>query len=144
MSPELRADCSRCTGLCCVALPLTRSADFAIDKAAGVPCRHLAGDFRCRIHDRLRPAGFPGCEVFDCFGAGQRVVQDVYPGRHWRDAGPAMFDAFAGLRVLHELLWHLGEARTWPAAAPLHRELHDALAATEALADKIIEHPDVD
>ena len=147
MSPELRADCSRCVGLCCVALPLTRSADFAIDKPAGTPCRHLAGDFRCRIHDRLRPSGFPGCEVFDCFGAGQRVVQDVFPGRDWRD-GPEvarpMFAAFAGLRVLHEVLWHLGEAITWPAAAPLHADLRDAIDTTERLAERITDGPDVE
>src|SRR5689334_10116310 len=119
MSPELRADCSRCVGLCCVALPLTRSADFALDKPAGVPCRHLVTDFRCGIHDRLRPAGFAGCTVFDCFGAGQRVAQELFAGHDWRD-GPEiarpMFAAFAWLRVLHEVLWHLAEALTWPAA----------------------------
>lgn len=31
-APEVRADCSRCFGLCCVALPFARSADFAVDK----------------------------------------------------------------------------------------------------------------
>jgi hypothetical protein len=147
MPSDLRADCARCLGLCCVALPLTRSADFAIDKPAGVPCRHLATDSRCRIHDRLRPAGFPGCTVFDCFGAGQRVVQTVFPGRDWRtgpDAARPMFAAFAGLRALHEVLWHLGEALTWPAAAPLHAELQRAVEATERLAERITEAPDVD
>jgi hypothetical protein len=28
----LRADCGSCAGLCCVALPFARTADFAIDK----------------------------------------------------------------------------------------------------------------
>src|SRR5690606_37914114 len=74
----LTADCSRCAGLCCVALPFAASADFAVDKAAGTPCGHLQPDFRCGIHDGLREAGYPGCTVFDCFGAGQRVVQVTF------------------------------------------------------------------
>ncbi|HEY6597232.1 MAG TPA: pentapeptide repeat-containing protein, partial [Asanoa sp.] len=35
---ELRADCTRCVGLCCVAPAFSASADFAIDKPAGRPC----------------------------------------------------------------------------------------------------------
>jgi uncharacterized protein YjbI with pentapeptide repeats len=120
---ELRADCAQCVGLCCVALPFVRSADFAMDKPAGMPCRHLAGDDRCAIHDRLRSAGFPGCDVFDCFGAGQQVVQITFGGRSWRN-GPAvavpMFGAFATLRAVHEMRWHLADAAD--------RELPDHLA----------------
>ncbi|HZC25622.1 MAG TPA: GAF domain-containing SpoIIE family protein phosphatase, partial [Actinopolymorphaceae bacterium] len=44
---DLRADCSRCAGLCCVAPSFSASADFAIDKAAGRACPHLRTDFRC-------------------------------------------------------------------------------------------------
>nr|BFE68040.1 hypothetical protein GCM10020092_013410 [Actinoplanes digitatis] len=65
---ELRADCGRCAGLCCVAPAFARSADFAIDKPAGRPCPNLAEDFRCGIHERLPEKGFRGCVVFDCFG----------------------------------------------------------------------------
>ena len=36
---SLRADCERCIALCCVAPSFTASADFAIDKPAGVPAR---------------------------------------------------------------------------------------------------------
>jgi len=50
---DLVADCSRCVGLCCVLLPFQRSADFAFDKAAGEPCRHLDDGHRCRIHASL-------------------------------------------------------------------------------------------
>ena len=60
----------RCAGLCCVAPAFAASADFAIDKPAGRPCPNLRDDFRCGIHAELRERGFPGCEVFDCFGAG--------------------------------------------------------------------------
>jgi hypothetical protein len=66
---ELRADCASCFGLCCVALPFARSADFAADKPAGRPCANLREDFRCGIHGRLRDKGYQGCTVFDCFGA---------------------------------------------------------------------------
>jgi len=44
----LRADCERCFGLCCVVPAFARSADFAFDKAAGEPCRHLGG-FACTV-----------------------------------------------------------------------------------------------
>ena len=81
---ELVADCSRCFGLCCVALPFTASADFAVDKAAGKACGNLGEDFRCGIHTRLRDEGFTGCTVYDCFGAGQRVSQTVFRGNDWR------------------------------------------------------------
>ena len=48
----LRADCGNCFGLCCVALTFSVSADFAVDKESGEPCRHLGTDFRCGIHQR--------------------------------------------------------------------------------------------
>ena len=110
---DLRADCARCVGLCCVAPAFTASADFALDKPAGVPCPHLGADARCGIHDRLRPSGFPGCAVFDCFGAGQHVVAVVLGGP--RDARSpeetaAMHAALHPARSLHEVLHHLAEA----------------------------------
>jgi Pentapeptide repeats (8 copies) len=110
---RLRADCARCAGLCCVAPPFAASADFAFDKPAGVPCRHLREDFRCGIHARLRDEGFPGCTVFDCFGAGQRIVQDLSGGRTWREDPGLAAEQFALLPVLHalhEMRWYLAEA----------------------------------
>ncbi|MEU1216398.1 pentapeptide repeat-containing protein [Streptomyces sp. NPDC005790] len=132
----LRADCANCFGLCCVALTLTASADFAINKDAGTPCPNLAEDFRCGIHTRLRPEGFSGCTVYDCFGAGQKVSQETYAGRDWRsatDTAQQMFQVFPVMRQLHELLWYLTEALTLPAAARLHADLRDALDTTERL-----------
>jgi Pentapeptide repeats (8 copies) len=109
---ELRADCSRCVGLCCVAPAFARSAEFAVDKPAGTPCANLETDFRCGIHADLRDRGFAGCTVFDCLGAGQRVTAD-FAGRDWRepDVAEPMFAAFAKARQVHELLWYLDEAR---------------------------------
>jgi hypothetical protein len=123
---SLRADCSRCTGLCCVVPAFSRSADFAIDKPARTPCPHLALDFGCSIHDRLRERGFPGCTVYDCFGAGQKVVQDLFAGQDWRtspELAGSMFAAFEVVERLHELLWYLADALSRPAAASLHAEV---------------------
>ncbi|MFC9859505.1 MULTISPECIES: pentapeptide repeat-containing protein [unclassified Streptomyces] len=130
----LRADCGNCFGLCCVALTLTVSADFAINKDAGRPCPNLQDDFRCGIHTRLRPKGFSGCTVYDCFGAGQKVSQETYAGQDWRsspDTAQQMFQVFPVVRQLHELLWYLTEALTLPAAASLHPEIRRAIEATE-------------
>ena len=133
----LQADCERCVALCCVAPALVASADFAIDKPAGVACPHLTPGFGCGIHERLRAEGFPGCAAYDCFGAGQ-VVTASFGGDDWRRT-PAiaeqMFAAFAVQRQLHELAWYLGEALALPAAAPLHPALRAALAGTGRLAE---------
>jgi uncharacterized protein YjbI with pentapeptide repeats len=129
---RLTADCARCVGLCCVAPAFAASADFAIDKPAGRPCPNLRADFRCGIHDRLRPAGFAGCASYDCFGAGQHVTQVTFAGRDWRES-PAlargMFAAFATMRQLHELLWYLTEALALD--TPLRDELGRARDAIE-------------
>lgn len=109
----LRADCARCVGLCCVAPAFAASADFALDKPAGIACPNLRTDSRCGIHTALRPKGFPGCVVFDCFGAGQQLTQHTFAGRDWRSSpavATAMFDAFAVLRQLQEFRWYLVEA----------------------------------
>ncbi len=131
---DLRADCGRCAGLCCVAPAFAASADFAIDKAAGKPCPNLAPDFRCAIHADLRQAGFQGCAAFDCHGAGQKVTQVTFGGRDWRatpEIAARMFEVFGVMRQLHEMLVHLAEALALPAAGTLAGELGRALADTE-------------
>ncbi|GAB4079559.1 pentapeptide repeat-containing protein [Modestobacter muralis] len=132
---DLVADCSRCVGLCCVAPAFAASADFAIDKPASSPCPNLQVDSRCGIHDRLRDRGFPGCTVFDCLGAGQRVTQHTMGGRDWRDApevAATMFAVFPVMRQLTELLWHLTEASTLLPDGPLRTAVAAARARTEA------------
>jgi uncharacterized protein YjbI with pentapeptide repeats len=126
ITTDLRADCSNCVGLCCVAPAFAASADFAIDKPAGHACPHLRSDFGCSIHDDLRPQGFPGCAVYDCFGAGQQVTQVSFAGGDWRQSpeiAEQMFAVFAVMRDLHELLWYLGEALTLEPARALRPEL---------------------
>lgn len=133
---SLRADCERCFGLCCVAPAFSASADFAIDKDAGKPCPNLQTDFRCAIHHHLRQQGFPGCTVYDCFGAGQKVAQVTFGGQDWRrtpQIAAQMFEVFTIMRQLHELLWYLTEALTMQPARPLHGELRLALDETERL-----------
>jgi hypothetical protein len=131
---DLTADCGNCAGLCCVLPAFAASADFAIDKPAGTPCLHLLTDDRCGIHDRLRDRGFPGCVVFDCLGAGQRVTRTTFTGRDRRTdpaAAAGMAAVFPVMRQLTELLWHLTEARTLVPPGPLRTAVERTLAATE-------------
>lgn len=114
-------------------LPFAASADFAFDKPAGTPCRKLAGDLRCTVHDSLRERGMRGCVTYDCQGAGQHVSQIVFGGRDWRaDPGTArsMLVVYPVVRGLHELLTYLAEVLDLPAAAPVR-------PAAAALFDRI-------
>ena len=109
---ELRADCARCAGLCCVSLPFDRSEWFAFDKPAEVPCPHLLGTNRCGIHGSRRRQGFAGCAEYECYGAGQSVTA-LFQNASWREHGElasAMFSAFRTLRHVHELCLLLEEA----------------------------------
>lgn len=131
----LRADCGQCYGICCVAPGFAASADFAITKPAETPCSHLRDDSWCGIHDTLRDRGFPGCTVYDCFGAGQAVAARA--GGDWRgDPGRArrMFAAYPVLRDLHELAYYLHEARGFAVTAEVHGDLDEAIAETDRLA----------
>jgi uncharacterized protein YjbI with pentapeptide repeats len=133
---DLRADCTRCFGLCCVALTFSRSADFAIDKAAGEACPNLSDEFRCTIHSKLRGKGFQGCTVYDCFGAGQEISRRA--GTSWRERpGAEMFAALPVLRQLHELLWYLAEVLTHDQSDDVHAAIArvESLSRTANLAD---------
>ena len=147
---DLGADCGSCLGLCCVALAFTRSADFPREKAVGEPCEHLEGERGCDIHGRLRESGYKGCTVFDCFGAGQKVSQQLYAGRSWRADqafGTEMFAVFSVVRRLHELLWYLDQALELPGDAVPRAELAAQFETVRALTlggpDEILAH-DVD
>jgi len=123
--PMLRADCTRCAALCCVAPAFDRSEDFAVDKPAGVACPNLTADHRCAIHADLTGRGFAGCAHYDCMGAGQRVTQEMFGGRSWRDdpaiAAP-MFEAFRLMRQVHALLELLETAGRLPLTAAQRQE----------------------
>jgi uncharacterized protein YjbI with pentapeptide repeats len=147
-TPELRADCSRCFALCCVATSFARSADFGFDKAAGEPCRHLADDLRCSVHDRLRDLGMPGCTTYDCFGAGQQLSQVTFGGRDWRThpgTAARMFAALTTMRAVHEMLWYLTLAGPLaPSLAPDLDLAYDATLALTALDPDALDALDLD
>ena len=116
-------------------LPFQAASGFGIDKPGGTPCPHLATDDRCSIHSTLREDGWPGCSVFECFGAGQRVSQVTYGGVSWREQDnlPEMAAVLSVMRLLHEMLAHLGEVgRRTPAgdAAALETEIVHLSAAS--------------
>ncbi|MFJ7725300.1 pentapeptide repeat-containing protein [Neobacillus sp. NPDC097160] len=130
------ADCEECFGLCCVALPYAKSADFALDKDGGTPCPNLQSDYRCGIHNKLRNNGFRGCAVYECFGAGQKVSQVTYVGNDWRDhpeSAKEMFEVFPIMQQLHEMLYYLNEALSLEETQPIFQDLQAALEATESL-----------
>lgn len=91
-----------------MALHFDKGDMFAFDKLAQEPCRNLApGTHHCTIHESLIEKGFAGCVRFDCLGAGQRTIQDVFSGRSWiedRTLLPDMITAFRLMRRLHESL----------------------------------------
>ncbi|EWG11287.1 pentapeptide repeat-containing protein [Cytobacillus firmus] len=133
---NLFPDCENCFGLCCVALPYTKSADFAMEKDAGKPCPHLQADFRCQIHADLRKKGFRGCTTFECFGAGQKVSQHTFKNRDWRShpgLEKEMFDVFPVMHQLHEMLFYLTEILHLEDAGPIHGEVRGILDKTEDL-----------
>ncbi len=136
-APSLVADCGSCFALCCVLLPFQAASGFGIDKPGGTPCPNLADDDRCGIHETLRQDGWPGCTIFECYGAGQQVSQVTYGGVSWRrqDNLPEMAAVLSVMRLLHEMLSHLGEVRRRtpdPEAAKLETEIVHLTAATPA------------
>lgn len=133
---NLRADCSNCYGLCCVALYFSASEGFPADKEAGKPCLNLRPDFCCSVYTDLRELGLKGCTAFDCFGAGQKVSQVHFAGKDWRKApqfAPKMFETFQIMRQLHELLWYLTETLTLRATSQIHGPIKSMLDKTEQL-----------
>jgi hypothetical protein len=119
-----------------VAPAFVKSSDFAITKPPGKPCPKLTADFRCSIHDRLRPEGFPGCVAYDCFGAGQKVTQITYRGDTWRSSpniAGEMFEVFGVMQLLHSMLTYMTEALELAGSGPLGIELRKKFAELESL-----------
>ncbi len=95
-----------CAALCCVVYAFDESDEFAIDKKENIPCPHLAENNLCLMHATLAEDGFPGCVAYDCYGAGQVIVQDVFKDKNWRktpDALPDISRAFRRLKRIHEI-----------------------------------------
>lgn len=128
----LKADCSKCAALCCVMLAFDKGKNFAFDKNPCEPCRNLSGH-SCTIHDKLTWEGFPGCAAYDCLGAGNRVVQEVFTDQSWRKEPrlmPVMMEAFSAMREVHKRIDLLRAAETLslePRDDKKRRELLDYL-----------------
>lgn len=139
MNAYLMSDCTNCFGLCCVALPFAKSADFPLSKDGGEPCRNLCSDNRCKIHDHLREKGFRGCVSYECFGAGQHVSQVIYKGNDWRnnsERASEMFTVFPLIQQLHEMLWYLEQALSLKETHSFHSSLQDMYYETLRLTEK--------
>lgn len=121
MSPDLTPDCGKCAALCCVAFHFDEGPSFAYDKPAGEACKHLTDHTDCAIHDRLNMEGFSGCARFNCLGAGQRVVQEMFDGQNWQDMPrllAPMSAAFLMMMRVHEKLHLLFLALQLPLTVP--------------------------
>ncbi|MBL1436785.1 MAG: hypothetical protein COB08_011395 [Rhodobacteraceae bacterium] len=127
---NLTSDCKNCAALCCVALAFDKGEMFAFDKPAGVPCQHLKGPL-CGIHADLENQGHRGCVQYQCDGAGQRVVQEVFAGQSWQDTpvllGP-MLEAFSQMRQVHGLVSLLTTAKALPLPEAKRVELETLMA----------------
>ncbi|MGE7090510.1 pentapeptide repeat-containing protein [Lysinibacillus sp. NPDC048646] len=136
MRESLQADCQNCFGLCCTALNIVASSDFAMNKAAGTPCLNLQSDFSCQIHSSLREKGFKGCTVFDCLGAGQMVSQTTFNGQDWRkntQIAAKMFRVFPIMEQLYEMIAYLTEALSYEVSSSLSEKLNSQLEQLQQL-----------
>ena len=110
---ETRSDCDRCAALCCIAYPSDDMPGFAARKAAGEPCPKLASDGQCTIYENRAEEGFAGCIRYECFGAGQHVVQTLFEGRDWR-GDPSllrpMVETFLAMRPVSDLAYLVEKA----------------------------------
>ena len=136
MAPlETRSDCSRCAALCCIAYPSEDMPGFSACKAAGEPCPKLGADGLCTIYGRREEEGFAGCIRYECFGAGQHVVEHLFRGRDWREdatlLGP-MVEAFLAMRPVSDLAYLVESALTLELPETLRENL---LACRSELAD---------
>jgi uncharacterized protein YjbI with pentapeptide repeats len=138
--PVLQSDCSQCFGLCCVLLPFSAVSGFGVDKPGGRPCLNLLSDDSCRIHATLREDGWPGCTVFECFGAGQQVSQVTYGGVSWRghDNLGEMAAVLSVMRQLHEMLLHLAEVARRGTTERATRQAAEITALTAAPPEELL------
>ena len=123
---HMKSDCSKCSGLCCIALFFSKIDGFPIDKAPGQPCINLLKDYRCKIHSQLEKQKMKGCIGYDCFGAGQHVTQVIYQGQTWNDIpnqSMEIFDVFIIVFQLYQIRYYLTEATSLISAKPLKKSI---------------------
>ncbi|WP_035790146.1 pentapeptide repeat-containing protein [Clostridium beijerinckii] len=131
---DLKINCKKCFGFCCVALYFSASDGFPNNKSAGKPCLNLQSNFSCSIHKDLRKKGLKGCTTYDCFGAGQKVAQITYAGYNWKEnpeLSDKMFDVFLIMRQLHEMLWYLKQALIIQTNENIKNRINNLITETE-------------
>ncbi|MCK0126946.1 hypothetical protein MWU76_21330 [Gelidibacter sp. F2691] len=124
------ADCAACAGLCCVSPGFDAGDDFAFDKRALAPCRHLGSDNLCRIHETLEDQGFPGCSKFDCKGAGPYVMRHIFPRKRWRkdrETLEAISEAYRRMRAITDMIELFRVAEALPLSATQDAARRDML-----------------
>ena len=133
---SLAIDCSSCAGLCCVSLYCAKVDGFPENKAAGVPCKYLEKDFRCRIHDSLKDRGLKGCIAYDCFGAGQKATEIFHSRGEWNEnpgISDEMFRVFHGIFQLHQMKWFLLEAFALTDGQEMREEIRVLIDSNDSL-----------
>lgn len=127
---QLKTNCSKCSGLCCVALFFSKMDGFPKDKKAGQPCNNLLDDFRCKIHTQLEDRNLKGCIGYDCFGAGQHVTQCIYQGKTYRDLtnqATEIFDVFIIVFQLYQVRYYLLEVLTLDISSKKKERIKDLI-----------------
>ncbi len=140
---NLKIDCKKCSGLCCVALYCTKTDGFPANKEAGTPCKHLDSDFSCKIHSRLADNNYKGCLAYDCFGAGQRTTQLYLPDGTWEtnsEQKDKLFQVFIIVYQLHQMLWYLVEAFTLTSDELLKSTIDLLISENEQMLQQPMDH----
>ena len=138
VSTEFIHDCSHCAALCCMAPTINKGARFPIDKPACTACPNLMQGGLCKVHADREELGYLGCIDFTCFGAGQRVTQEMFGGRTWQDdpkLQEPMARAFLDLFRVQESRWLLQTAAFMGIPADKEEERRAMLAELEPPAD---------
>lgn len=133
---DLKIDCSKCFGFCCVALYFSTMDGFPEDKKAGQPCINLNENFTCKIHKDLRNKGLKGCTHYDCFGAGQKVAKQTYENISWKESSSKskeMYDVFLIMRNLHEMIWYLKDSLNFIDNSNLKNRIESIIKETYGL-----------
>ncbi|MEA5010685.1 MAG: pentapeptide repeat-containing protein [Angelakisella sp.] len=132
---NLQSNCSACTGLCCTLLYFAKDDGFPYDKPAGEPCRNLAPNWQCMIHDDLRQKGCRGCTSYECLGAGQRTVAMCQQAEKKQDVVDdiSLAQVFERLRCLHLMWWYLEEVSCLLPAQSLWHQAEDLLQKTKEM-----------
>lgn len=140
LQAKLKIDCEKCSGLCCVALYCMKTDGFPANKEAGIPCKYLNSDFRCDIHSKLVSKNMRGCLAYDCFGAGQKVTQNIYPDIDWKsapDKAKEIFHVFHTIFQLHQIEWYLLESLTLISDEHLKSEIKAFISENEQMTTQL-------